>query len=226
MSEADIAVDNFLRERLTRLAPDCGWLSEETEDDRARLQASRAVGRRSDRRHARLSVRPHRLVDFGRAGGERPSRDRRDFRARAGRALRCGAPEAPTTLNGAAVTANAGVELRRHQGRGPEADAGAARQARAGSHHGTEGVFAGAAPCARRRRHARSGVRLGQQPRLGPCGCRSFGARSRRRIDDIRGSNRSSTIAPIRCMARLLPPGVRVTRRSSRSLREKTLAFA
>ena len=41
MSEADIAVDNFLRERLMQLAPDCGWLSEETEDDRARLSASR-----------------------------------------------------------------------------------------------------------------------------------------------------------------------------------------
>jgi myo-inositol-1(or 4)-monophosphatase len=41
VSEADIAVDSFLRERLTRLMPDCGWLSEETEDDRARLGAAR-----------------------------------------------------------------------------------------------------------------------------------------------------------------------------------------
>jgi myo-inositol-1(or 4)-monophosphatase len=41
VSEADIAVDRFLRERLMRLAPDCGWLSEETEDDRARLGGSR-----------------------------------------------------------------------------------------------------------------------------------------------------------------------------------------
>jgi myo-inositol-1(or 4)-monophosphatase len=37
VSEADIAVDRLLRERLMRLAPDCGWLSEETDDDRARL---------------------------------------------------------------------------------------------------------------------------------------------------------------------------------------------
>ena len=37
VSEADIAVDNFLRQRLMQIAPDCGWLSEETEDDRARL---------------------------------------------------------------------------------------------------------------------------------------------------------------------------------------------
>jgi myo-inositol-1(or 4)-monophosphatase len=41
VSEADIAVDKLLRERLTRLMPDCGWLSEETEDDRARLGAAR-----------------------------------------------------------------------------------------------------------------------------------------------------------------------------------------
>ena len=41
VSEADIAVDHFLRERLTALAPDCGWLSEESEDDRARLGGPR-----------------------------------------------------------------------------------------------------------------------------------------------------------------------------------------
>jgi myo-inositol-1(or 4)-monophosphatase len=41
VTEADIAVDGFLRERLTRLTPDCGWLSEESEDNRARLDAAR-----------------------------------------------------------------------------------------------------------------------------------------------------------------------------------------
>jgi myo-inositol-1(or 4)-monophosphatase len=41
VTEADIAVDRLLRERLARLAPDCGWLSEETEDDRARLTERR-----------------------------------------------------------------------------------------------------------------------------------------------------------------------------------------
>ena len=35
VSEADIAVNDFLRERLARLLPDAGWLSEETEDDPA-----------------------------------------------------------------------------------------------------------------------------------------------------------------------------------------------
>jgi fructose-1,6-bisphosphatase/inositol monophosphatase family enzyme len=37
VSEADIAVDNLLRERLLAIVPDAGWLSEETEDDPARL---------------------------------------------------------------------------------------------------------------------------------------------------------------------------------------------
>ena len=39
VSEADIAVNDFLRERLLALAGGYGWLSEETEDDPARLEA-------------------------------------------------------------------------------------------------------------------------------------------------------------------------------------------
>ena len=39
VSEADIAVNDFLRERLLGLAGGYGWLSEETEDDPARLAA-------------------------------------------------------------------------------------------------------------------------------------------------------------------------------------------
>lgn len=41
VSEADLAVDALLRERLRRMMPDAAWLSEETEDDRARLGAAR-----------------------------------------------------------------------------------------------------------------------------------------------------------------------------------------
>ncbi|MBV9046329.1 MAG: 3'(2'),5'-bisphosphate nucleotidase CysQ [Alphaproteobacteria bacterium] len=40
VTEADIAVDTFLRERLMAARPEFGWLSEETEDDPARLRAS------------------------------------------------------------------------------------------------------------------------------------------------------------------------------------------
>ena len=41
VSEVDIAVNLLLKERLAAIAPDAGWLSEETEDDPARLAASR-----------------------------------------------------------------------------------------------------------------------------------------------------------------------------------------
>src|SRR5262249_58023065 len=40
VSEADIAVDEFLGRRLGTVAPDAGWLSEEIEDDAARLDAA------------------------------------------------------------------------------------------------------------------------------------------------------------------------------------------
>ena len=39
--EGDIAVDNFLRERLAGPASGCGWLSEETADDRSSRLARR-----------------------------------------------------------------------------------------------------------------------------------------------------------------------------------------
>src|SRR5215470_14685328 len=41
VSEVDIAIDHLLKERLAAIAPDAGWLSEESEDNPARLAASR-----------------------------------------------------------------------------------------------------------------------------------------------------------------------------------------
>ena len=41
VSEADFAVDTHLKERLLAARPDYGWVSEETEDDMARLEADR-----------------------------------------------------------------------------------------------------------------------------------------------------------------------------------------
>ena len=41
VTEADLAVDAMLRERLLAARPDYGWLSEESEDDPARLGAAR-----------------------------------------------------------------------------------------------------------------------------------------------------------------------------------------
>jgi myo-inositol-1(or 4)-monophosphatase len=43
VSEVDLAVDDLLRTRLTALAPDAAWLSEETQDGPARLEASRVL---------------------------------------------------------------------------------------------------------------------------------------------------------------------------------------
>ncbi|MCC2098427.1 MAG: 3'(2'),5'-bisphosphate nucleotidase CysQ [Hyphomicrobiales bacterium] len=43
VSEADLAVDRFLREQLTPLAPDAGWLSEESTDDPERLKRQRVM---------------------------------------------------------------------------------------------------------------------------------------------------------------------------------------
>jgi myo-inositol-1(or 4)-monophosphatase len=41
VTEADLAVDNFLKQTLRRARPDYGWLSEESRDDPARLAAHR-----------------------------------------------------------------------------------------------------------------------------------------------------------------------------------------
>jgi myo-inositol-1(or 4)-monophosphatase len=41
VSEADIAIDSFLKQHLLNTHPDYGWLSEETADDPARLNKSR-----------------------------------------------------------------------------------------------------------------------------------------------------------------------------------------
>ncbi|MEM8751859.1 MAG: 3'(2'),5'-bisphosphate nucleotidase CysQ [Pseudomonadota bacterium] len=42
VTEADIAIDRMLRAELVAARPDHGWLSEETEDDKSRLEAERA----------------------------------------------------------------------------------------------------------------------------------------------------------------------------------------
>jgi myo-inositol-1(or 4)-monophosphatase len=72
VSEADIAVNNFLSTRLPPLAPDAGWLSEETEDNLARTKANTVwVVDPIDGTRAYLAQRPDwsisiALVDDGR----------------------------------------------------------------------------------------------------------------------------------------------------------------
>lgn len=60
VTEADLAVDKFLRETLCKARPDYGWLSEETEDDQKRLEAeSTFVIDPIDGTIAFLKGRPH-----------------------------------------------------------------------------------------------------------------------------------------------------------------------
>jgi myo-inositol-1(or 4)-monophosphatase len=119
VSEADIAVDNFLRERLRELAPDCGWLSEETEDDRARLGASRIwVVDPIDGTRAFLSGRHDwsisvALVEEGRpviAAIFAPMQD----------AFYAATVCTPTTFNGVAVRADPGSGLQGIKAAGPK----------------------------------------------------------------------------------------------------------
>ena len=60
VTDADLAVDKYLRETLIAARPDYGWLSEETEDDSSRLQKQRVfVVDPIDGTVAFLKNRPH-----------------------------------------------------------------------------------------------------------------------------------------------------------------------
>lgn len=119
VSEADIAVDNFLRERLTRLAPDCGWLSEETEDDHARLKASRLwVVDPIDGTRAFLSGRQDWSISVALVQNGRPVIA--TIFAPMQDALYAAAAGAPTMRNGVAVTANPGSSLEGIKAAGPK----------------------------------------------------------------------------------------------------------
>jgi myo-inositol-1(or 4)-monophosphatase len=72
VSEADLAVDALLRERLLAIR-DAGWLSEETEDDPARLQRAEVWVVDPHRRHARLPRGPCGLGDRRGVGALWPS---------------------------------------------------------------------------------------------------------------------------------------------------------
>jgi myo-inositol-1(or 4)-monophosphatase len=100
VSEADLAVDRFLSERLPPLVPDAGWLSEETEDNLARTKASKVwVVDPIDGTRAFLDNRPDwsvsiALVDDGRpsvAALYAPITDEMFLAARGGGATRNGA---------------------------------------------------------------------------------------------------------------------------------------
>jgi len=119
VSEADIAVDNFLRERLKQVAPDCGWLSEETEDDLARLHAPRMwIVDPIDGTRAYLSGRTDWSISVALVENGRPAIAA--IFAPMENALYFAAVGEGTTLNGAAVTANAGADFDGTRAAGPK----------------------------------------------------------------------------------------------------------
>lgn len=74
VSEADLAVDKFLSQRLPPLVPDAGWLSEETEDNPARLNAKKVwVVDPIDGTRAFLDNRPDWTVSIALVESGRPS---------------------------------------------------------------------------------------------------------------------------------------------------------
>ncbi|MCF8478258.1 MAG: 3'(2'),5'-bisphosphate nucleotidase CysQ, partial [Pseudolabrys sp.] len=74
VSEGDIAVNNLLRARLTRLAPQAGWLSEETEDDLAgRSMASAWIVDPIDGTRAYIAGKPDWTISVALVDNARPA---------------------------------------------------------------------------------------------------------------------------------------------------------
>jgi myo-inositol-1(or 4)-monophosphatase len=119
VSDADIAVDNFLRARLKQIAPDSGWLSEETEDDLARMHVPRIwVVDPIDGTRAYLSGRMDWSISVALVENGRPvigaifvPMQNAFYFAAAGEG---------TTLNGAAVAASDGANLDGIHAAGPK----------------------------------------------------------------------------------------------------------
>jgi myo-inositol-1(or 4)-monophosphatase len=73
VSEVDIAVNQLLKERLAALVPEAGWLSEESEDDLARLAASRLwIVDPIDGTRSFLAGRPDWTISVALVEGSRP----------------------------------------------------------------------------------------------------------------------------------------------------------
>ncbi|MBI1329638.1 MAG: 3'(2'),5'-bisphosphate nucleotidase CysQ [Alphaproteobacteria bacterium] len=73
VTEADIAIDTFLRDTLTAARPDYGWLSEETRDDPARLQQETVfIVDPIDGTTAFLKGKPHFSISVAVVHGGRP----------------------------------------------------------------------------------------------------------------------------------------------------------
>jgi myo-inositol-1(or 4)-monophosphatase len=119
VSEADLAVDQFLHRRLTSATPGFGWLSEETEDDRARLATEHVwIVDPIDGTRAYLAGQADWTVSVGLASAGRPVLaalfapvTKELFLAQAGRGA---------TLNGKPIFASQGDGLAEARAAGPK----------------------------------------------------------------------------------------------------------
>ena len=131
VTEADIAVNDLLRARLSDLVPGAGWLSEETEDA-ARPRARRVwVVDPIDGTRAFIAGRAD-WTHFGGAGGEWPAGLRRALCAGDRRDVPRGARRRRHAQRRDASPRARGGKLDRRQARRPQALSGPARAPRPG----------------------------------------------------------------------------------------------
>ena len=177
VSDADIAVDRLLHERLADEGSSIAWLSEESVDDPSRLDARYLwIVDPIDGTRAYLAGSPDwsisvALVDNGRPVAAclyAPVSDQ-FFMAIAGQGATC---------NGAPIAATAGASLEQLRIAGPRKLVERLTAREPSFSVDAARSLAGATIGAGRARRLRRGDRRSQQSRLGPCGCRSFGARS------------------------------------------------
>jgi myo-inositol-1(or 4)-monophosphatase len=110
VSEADIAVDEFLRSKLADLSPGAGWLSEETEDDPARLDAGQVwIVDPIDGTRAYLAGRDDWTISVALASAGRPLIGA--IYAPAIQEMFLAVAGSGATLNGALIAASAGGDV-------------------------------------------------------------------------------------------------------------------
>ena len=167
VSDADIAVDNLLRERLMS-GGGIAWLSEESVDDPVRLNARYVwIVDPIDGTRAYIAGLPDWSVSAALVENGRPVAaclfapvSEEFYTAVAG---------AGATRNGVAIAVSKGTGLCASAHRRTEKPARTAAIGFTTVHRHAAHPFAGAAYCARRRWNLRSGICRRQQPRLGPC---------------------------------------------------------
>ena len=181
VTEADIASNDLLHKRLVE--PGDGWLSEESENDPTRLAARRVwVVDPIDGTRAFIAGREDWSVSVALVVDGRPVVAA--LFAPATDELFLSTAGGGATRNGVAIRASSGAGLDGVRVAGPKRMLERIAQ---GHRHCADAAhsFAGAAARPGGPRRARRGHRRRQRPRLGPCGCRPFGARSRRHDDRL-----------------------------------------